>query len=230
MTTRGIRNNNPGNIDRNATKWQGMAADQSGDPRFIVFTDAKWGIRAIARLMLTYQDRYKLGTIRKLVNRWAPPVENDTGAYVAAVAKDCGVGPDDQIDVDSCKVMLPLVKAVIVHENGSNPYPDSVVLEGLHLAGVTDAPEPAPVVVTAPPKPLVKQASFVTKVAGVAVGAGGAAAQYAPTVKSWADQLKDYTDSPIIQHIAMTLITLAGVLLLVSLGASMLKQHAAKTQ
>lgn len=232
MTSRGIRNNNPTNIDRHAgTAWQGAAADQSGDPRFVVFTDAKYGIRACAKLILTYRAKYRLKTVRGLINRWAPPSENDTGAYVAAVARDCGVGPDDVINVDSVAVMLPLVKAIIVHENGSNPYSDQVVLDGLHLAGVADAPEPAPVVVTEPPpppKPLVKQASFVTKAAGVAAGAGGFAAQYAPTVKGWADQLKDYTDSPIIQHVAAALLTLAGGLLLVSLAASILKQRAAK--
>ena len=54
---RGIRNNNPGNIDRNATKWQGMA-DKQDDPRFIVFTSPQYGIRAMARVLLTYQSKY----------------------------------------------------------------------------------------------------------------------------------------------------------------------------
>lgn len=232
MTSRGLRNNNPTNIDRHpGTNWLGAAEDQTGDSLFVVFTDAKYGIRACAKLILTYRAKYRLKTVRGLINRWAPPSENDTGAYVAAVARDCGVGPDEPINVDSMAVMLPLVKAIIVHENGSNPYPESVVVAGLHLAGVADAPSPAPEVVVVPPgppKPLVKQASFVTKAAGVAIGAGGVAAQYAPTVKGWADQLKDYTDSPIIQHVAVAMMTLAGGLLLVSLVASMLKQHQAK--
>jgi len=33
---RGIRNHNPGNIEK-GDPWQGLAADQSGDPRFAVF-------------------------------------------------------------------------------------------------------------------------------------------------------------------------------------------------
>lgn len=227
MTTRGVRNNNPGNIDRNATKWQGMAADQSGDKRFIVFTSPQYGIRALAKTLLTYQSRYQLMTIRKIINRWAPPVENDTGAYVAAVAKACGVGPDDHVDCDEISVMRPLVVGIIAHENAGYRYPPAIVDEGLHMAGVFDAPVPASLT-PAPPKPLVKQGPFMTKVgAGVAV-AGSACATYAPTVKSWADQLAAFTGSPIIAHAQTALLTLAGGLLIASIAFSIMKQRAAK--
>ena len=45
---RGIRNHNPGNIDKGAD-WEGLADDQSSDSRFCVFKDPVWGIRAMAR-------------------------------------------------------------------------------------------------------------------------------------------------------------------------------------
>jgi hypothetical protein len=217
MTPRGFRNNNPGNIDRNATKWQGMADDQSSDPRFVVFKTPQWGIRALARTLLTYQNQYGLKTVKAIINRWAPPGENDTGAYVKAVAESCGVDPSAPITLDSCDMMLPLVKAIIVHENGSNPYSDALISEALHMAGISDAK----------PKPLVKQTSFIAQAAtGVSV-AGAACAQYAPTVKTWADKLADYTGSPIIQHAVTILLTVAGVLTLVGLASSILKQRAA---
>ena len=97
MTDRGFRNNNPGNIDRGTIKWQGMAADQSSDPRFVVFTDPKWGIRAIARLMLTYSNQYGLHTVRGLIGRWAPPSENNTDAYVSSVCQWTGLHPTDTL-------------------------------------------------------------------------------------------------------------------------------------
>lgn len=220
---RGIRSNNPGNIDRHDTKWQGMADDQSGDSRFIVFKTPQWGIRAIARLMLTYQNQYALRTVRGLINRWAPPGENNTGAYVAAVAsafKAAGLpdNPDVEIDVESVNVMLPLVKAIILHENGQNPYPDSLVLEGLHMAGVADAK----------PKPLGKQTTFLAQAGGavtLVAGGGLQVAEYAPTVKSWADKLSAYTGSPIIQHVVTILLTVAGGLILIGVVSSMLKQR-----
>lgn len=143
--TRGLRNKNPGNIDRDGTPWQGMAKDQSSDPRFIVFDSAPFGIRAMARVLITYQDKHGLATVCKIINRWAPPVENNTEAYVQAVAAAIGVETNDIIDVHQHAVMLPLVKAIIKHENGVQPYAESVINYGLSLAGVTPRPNPKPI-------------------------------------------------------------------------------------
>ena len=137
MTTRGVRNSNPGNIDRHPdTQWQGASDDQSSDPRFVVFKAPEWGIRALAMVLRSYEAKHGCDTVRKIINRWAPPGENNTQAYVTDVANRCGVGPDDVIDVTHVAVMLPLVKAIIAHENAGYAYPEPVVLEGLHLAGV----------------------------------------------------------------------------------------------
>jgi hypothetical protein len=129
--------------------------------------------------------------------------------------------------VDAYSVMRPLVVAIIAHENAGYAYPDAVIDEGLYLAGIADAPTPERLS-PAPPKPLAKQGSFVSKVgAGVAV-AGSACASYAPTVKGWADQLAAFTGSPIIAHAQTALLTLAGALLIGSIVASVMKQRAAK--
>ena len=95
---RGIRNHNPGNLRRSSDPWQGLAAEQT-DAEFFQFASAKWGIRALARTLIAYQDRVGLKTIQQMIGRWAPPNENDTGAYVRAVAASVGVGEDDEIDV-----------------------------------------------------------------------------------------------------------------------------------
>ena len=50
--TRGERNNNPGNI-RKGSNWQGLAPEQT-DSAFGQFTEAKWGIRALAKVLLQY--------------------------------------------------------------------------------------------------------------------------------------------------------------------------------
>lgn len=131
--TRGERNNNPGNIDRTATKWQGQSADQP-DSRFVKFDAPEWGIRAIARTLFTYRDKHGLKTIRKIINRWAPPVENDTGAYVSAVANQVGVDPDVEIDLDNPVLLVRLVRAIIRHENGRCVYADPIVEEGVRRA------------------------------------------------------------------------------------------------
>lgn len=132
-TPRGIRNNNPGNI-RHGDKWQGLAEVQS-DSSFCVFKSPEYGIRAICKILLNYKLK-KINTVEKIINRWAPPSENDTNSYVLSVCQVIGVRPHDYIDVSEKAVMLNIVKAIIRHENGVQPYQNEVLLKGLELAGI----------------------------------------------------------------------------------------------
>ena len=230
MTTRGVRLNNPGNIDRGTVKWQGMADDQSSDPRFIVFKTPQWGIRALAKVLLTYQNHDGCHTVQQLISRWAPPGENNTAAYVAAVAAAMGVEPDAEVDVDTAATMTLLVNAIIAHENAGYVYPASVVAEGIRLAGVSDAP----------PKPLMAQGTFVTK----AIGTGGLAVSgcveacksyladpsklhgLSDQVKGAADQLDAFSGVAIFDHVKTAFLTVGGGLLITSLALSAMKQRA----
>jgi hypothetical protein len=134
MTSRGIRNNNPGNLDK-GSDWQGLAADQT-DERFCVFIAPVWGIRALAKVLLAYYAKHHLATVREIIRRWAPPTENDSGAYVAAVSNRMGVNPDALLKLTERKFLKPLVEAIIQHENGSQPYDDATIDEALTKAGV----------------------------------------------------------------------------------------------
>ena len=97
MEARGIRNNNPLNIRRSADKWQGLKAQQE-DREFFQFSEMKWGWRAAFRLLChTYYGKYKLRTIRAIINRWAPPKENDTQYYIRSVAERTGIGADREL-------------------------------------------------------------------------------------------------------------------------------------
>lgn len=148
--TRGVRNNNPGNIERVAgVRWQGeisLADQERQDKRFVVFSDPVWGIRAIARTLITYQDkRYakdgsKIDTIREIIERWAPTGENNTEAYIQHVSQLSGIKPDEPIDVYKWTTMRPLVKAIISHECAGYAYPDDVIDNALVKAGLR-APE-----------------------------------------------------------------------------------------
>jgi hypothetical protein len=133
MTPRGIRNNNPGNINRDGIEWQGMAADQSSDPRFVVFTDPVWGIRAIAKILINY-GQHGVSTVRTAIMRWAPPTENDSTAYVQAVARALMVAPDAKIDLHDKATLISFVQAIIRHENGSQPYPLATIVDGVQRA------------------------------------------------------------------------------------------------
>lgn len=137
MTTpRGVRNNNPGNIDYNrANKWQGqMPPNDALEKRFARFDSPENGIRALGKLLQTYQNKYCLDTVKKIINRWAPPVENDSGAYVRAVAQKIGVLPDQVITLKDPRTLSLLIQAIIHHENAGFEYPDSVISEGVRRA------------------------------------------------------------------------------------------------
>lgn len=67
------------------------------------------------------KDGSRIDTIREVIERWAPPSENDTEAYVQAVAKAVGVSPDMEIDLHQYEIMRPTVEAIIRHENGKGP-------------------------------------------------------------------------------------------------------------
>ncbi len=132
MTPRGIRNNNPGNIRLGQVVWQGESKAQP-DPAFITFDEAVWGLRAIARILLSYQ-RMGLDTVRKMVGRWAPSTENDTGAYVASVARGVGVDPDAVVDLRAPGYMVNMVQAIVLHENGEQPYDLGLIERAVALA------------------------------------------------------------------------------------------------
>ena len=176
--TRGYRNRNPGNIEHvPANKWQGLAEPPS-DGRFCRFVSHEHGIRALAALLTTYQDRHGLRTVRGIIGRWAPPGENDTGAYVAAVARRVGVAADDPVDLHRHEQLRPMVEAVIAHECAGLAYPAAVIDRALTMAGVPPAPPSS-----------IRQVATTTGTGrgAMAVGAAGVAtvaAQAAPAIQA----------------------------------------------
>ena len=68
-----------------------------------------------------------------IIHRFAPPSENNTVAYINHVAEVLKVDTDDTIDVRDNNTMLKLIKAIILHENGEQPYTDKQILEGIKM-------------------------------------------------------------------------------------------------
>ncbi|MNF81009.1 hypothetical protein D3C85_548610 [compost metagenome] len=135
--TRGVRNRNPGNIDLSpSNKWVGQLGLETGvpKPRFARFDTPENGIRALGKLLLTYQRKHGLKTVKAIISRWAPSVENDTGAYVRAVEANTGTRPGAEIDLTQPAVMAGFVKAIIQHENAGFSYPAAVLAEGVRRA------------------------------------------------------------------------------------------------
>lgn len=124
---RGIRNNNPGNIEDNGTQWRGY---NGNDGRYVIFEHYEYGIRAMNRILNTYASKYGLRTIRGIISRWAPPSENLTSSYINAVSQRLSVGPDVELTGEH---RAELIAAIIHHENGQQPYTEESIARGIAL-------------------------------------------------------------------------------------------------
>lgn len=206
MTTpRGIRNNNPGNI-RHGDPWQGLAKKQT-DKAFCQFANAAYGIRALARTLITYQDKYDLRTIEGIINRWAPPIENNTLAYVAGVTAQTGFAMAEKLDMHNYKHIKPVLEAIIRHENGngheSTPntwYDNKTIDKGLMLAGIE------------PPKKAVSKVPVTRETLG-ATATGGVGitqiAEVAPQVMNAITHQQDSLTSGEISRVVVGVVLVA---------------------
>ena len=125
---RGIRNNNPLNIEA-GDDWIGLGGD---DGRFAIFETALHGIRAAARVMRT-KARRGVVTIREIISEWAPPTngkgehENHTENYINRVSEMTGIDVNTPLDSSTYPAVIA---AMIRMENGENPYSDDLIKEG----------------------------------------------------------------------------------------------------
>ena len=115
--SRGLDNNNPGNIRRSRVRYKGERVPSS-DPEFRQFESVEWGYRAIFMLLYTYYLRHGCRTLRQMIDRYAPPSENPTSAYLRFVAERSGVTPDYVIDITNRALMVEIVSAISYFENG----------------------------------------------------------------------------------------------------------------
>jgi hypothetical protein len=123
MAPRNVRNNNPGNIRHGGSNWNGSVAGT--DQSFVTFGSPEMGVRAMTKLLYKYnrpssEKGYDRRSVRDIINKWAPPNENDTTAYINAVSRQLGVSPDQDIDLSSNPALTKkLVSAIIKHEGGN---------------------------------------------------------------------------------------------------------------
>lgn len=204
--TRGIRNNNPGNIRLSSDKWQGLAAVQD-DGTFFKFESARMGIRALARILITYQDKYRLDTVAKIIARWAPPEDNNpTIGYASFVARNMGVGINDHLDLHDYRDLLGVVSGIVLFENGLKalPYDQLTMDAAMKLAGV----EP-------PVKPLNKSREIKGQQVAAAGVAGTGLASIADSLKDVAGQVQPLMGYAGELKWLFIALTLAGILITV---------------
>ena len=117
MIPRGIKNNNPLNIRHNADHFQGETS--GNDKAFKTFVSMPYGYRAAFVILATYLSR-GINTIEKIISKWAPPSENDTGSYIAYVERWSGVSRNQELTYSDGADYIMIVSAMSYIENGIN--------------------------------------------------------------------------------------------------------------
>lgn len=128
--SRGLKNNNPGNIRKTSIFWKGEI--EGSDSAFETFKDMPHGYRAMFKQLQTYQKRDGLNTIEEMLHKYAPSFENHTENYIKAVEQRAKVRRNVPIDTTNKDVMVRVVAAMSFVENGK-PAVISEVEEGWEL-------------------------------------------------------------------------------------------------
>ena len=133
--SRGVRNNNPGNLKITKDLWVGkIPLSLNTDGGMEQFKEVKFGIRAMF-IDILGDIRKGKNTLRKLISEYAPPFENNTIAYINVVSKKLNISPDKVIkDVDYL-FLHQLGRAIIDHENGKDGklITDSHILDAIDI-------------------------------------------------------------------------------------------------
>jgi len=111
--------NNPLSIEyRKENDWIGAVRPHNGN-RFESFQSTAYCFRAGAIILRNYK---KAGyqSIKTIIARWAPPVENNTNSYIEFVSNETGFEPSTIIDVSKLDVMYKLLKAMAKFESRYN--------------------------------------------------------------------------------------------------------------
>ena len=141
---RGLRNNNPGNLITTTVAWQGkipLNKNTDQNKKFEQFENVYYGIRAMIRQFITDIGRGK-NTVKLLITKYAPPIENDTDAYINSVAKTLGVSPSQKLTEINSTFLLRLARAVLKVELGKDHVllTDADIVKSITMLGDVSTP------------------------------------------------------------------------------------------
>ncbi|EFO1295490.1 lytic transglycosylase domain-containing protein [Escherichia coli] len=114
--SRGIRNNNPGNL--NFAGQKGATLESGPNACFASFPTMLEGIAALDRQVMLYLKRGK-NTIDQIIDIYAPSSDgNNTSSYKSYLSQYTGLGVKEKIDGSNFEIMRKLIQGIINHENG----------------------------------------------------------------------------------------------------------------
>ena len=128
---RGIRNNNPGNL--NYAGQDGATKEAGENGRFAVFSSMQEGVGALYRQLQLYFKR-GVNTIEAIVNKYAPAGDNNNvAAYIQQLVGATGKGSGDKLSGEDTDTVFKLMRGIINHENGKGYLSDTDIMGGIQL-------------------------------------------------------------------------------------------------
>lgn len=120
--SRGLRNNNPGNI-------RPVFRNQANDGAFTIYRTLEEGWGALGRQLKGYANA-GLDNVASIISKYAPSSENNTGAYIQSVTANMSkrlgsdVGALTRLDLSDPRVLKALMQSITEHENfrGASQY------------------------------------------------------------------------------------------------------------
>lgn len=134
---RGIRNNNPGNL--NFAGQAGATKEGGENGRFAVFESMRDGISALYRQIQLYFSR-GVNTIESVVNKYAPADDNNNvQAYIKQLVGATGKQADEKLSGEDTETVFKLIRGIINHENGKGYVSDQDILSGIQVGSTATA-------------------------------------------------------------------------------------------
>ncbi|HGJ5882146.1 lytic transglycosylase catalytic [Arsenophonus sp.] len=160
---RGIRNNNPGNLN---FVGQRGAVRESLNGRFAKFNTAFEGLQALSSQLNRYAER-GLNTVEKIISTWAPASENNTRAYIDKISGKLGVSPDTVLNLSNPAVMTSLMSGIVEHENGRQPYSQAMLYQAANAGMGNNIDQNITINVEGAPDPYATANAIADKQTGV---------------------------------------------------------------
>lgn len=139
---RGIRNNNPGNLNYVGQAGATMEGGEGG--RFAVFESMQHGVAALYKQLQLYFKR-GINTLSSIVKTYAPASDNNNvDAYISALTKATGKGANAVLDSGDTATIARLMKGIVDHENGKGYISSSDIMGGIQLGAGSSASKNMP--------------------------------------------------------------------------------------
>ncbi|MGC1062807.1 hypothetical protein WKH44_16015 [Pantoea agglomerans] len=134
---RGIRNNNPGNL--NFAGQAGATKEGGENGRFAVFESMRDGISALYKQIQLYFSR-GVNTIESVVNKYAPAEDNNNvQAYIKQLVGATGKQADEKLSGEDTETVFKLIRGIINHENGKGYVSDQDIISGIQVGSKATA-------------------------------------------------------------------------------------------